>query len=587
MADEPLGRELGARFVVESELGRGRASVVYAARDRRDGAPVAIKRWMPPPVDAPRARAHLARAVEVGQRLDHPGIVRVRAVHHEGDCALVVMDRALGQTLSARVADGGPLTAAEVQALGLALAAALDHAHGQLVLHGDLHPDHVVLDEDGRAVLLGFGGGASGRARSLEGLDYAAPEVVGGEAPDARADVYGLGLVLYFATTGQLPKRPSAQLPPAPAERGHRPSAVATGVPPWLDVIVRRATMADPRQRFATMALMSRALDGHHWGGHIAATSGAYCLACAEPISGARRLCRACEAAPVAQGDRLVSVDVAASGGNTRVRQRLEHLLGDTVDRPSLEDVARGQRPLVRVRERDVVRVVARLEREGLRLRIPTAGRSWLPTLRSAAVAAAAGGAGHVALVAGLWPLAVLGFGAAAVGLAYVVVAGRRPVLAGRPLDAPAVIPPALWLRCARVLERLGDHAMRGVLVDLAELASEASRPDGAHDAREVVPRVVQLFEAAVAAAEALVRVERVLAYTAPPHDSSQQRTADEARTALVQRLLSGLTTMSTLVVGSPSSGAARALEEATADLAREVELREQALAEVEALTRA
>jgi hypothetical protein len=587
MADDVLGRELGARYVVEAELGRGRVAVVYAAHDRQDGAAVAIKRWVPPPVDAEPARARLARAVELGQRLDHPGIVRVHRLHYDGDCVLLVMDRAPGQTLTARVAERGPLTAAEVQTLGLELAAALDHAHGQLLLHGELHPDHVVIDDDGRALLLGFGGGASGHARLGEGLDYAAPEVIGGEAADARADVYGLGLVLYFATTGQLPKRPSAQLPPAPADRGHRPSAAASGVPPWLDVIVRRATMADPRQRFATMALMSRALEGHHWGGHIAATSGAYCLACAEPISGARRLCRACEAAPVARGDRLVSVDVAASGGNTRVRQRLEDLLGATIDRPSLDDVARGQRPLVRVRERDVTRVVERLERDGLRVRVPSARRTWLPTLRSAAAAAAAGGAGQVALSAGLWPLAVLGFGAAAVGLAYVVVLGRRPVLERRPLDAPAVIPSALWLRCARVLERLGDHAMRGVLVDLAELAAEASSPEGAHDAREVVPRVVQLFEAAVTAAEALVRVERVLAYTAPPHDTSQQRTADEARTALVQRLLAGLSTMSTLVVGSPSSGAARALEEATSDLAREVELREQALAEVEALTRA
>ena len=118
------------------------------------------------------------------------------------------------------------------------MAAALSAAHRRGILHRDVKPQNILLDPDGRARLTDFGSakldgqlGVTGSGTLAGTLAYTAPEVLAGRRGDARADVYALGLTLYYALTGDLPERSSPHLPPTPSRSGFRPRRCAPAVP--------------------------------------------------------------------------------------------------------------------------------------------------------------------------------------------------------------------------------------------------------------------------------------------------------------------------------------------------------------------
>ena len=91
-------------------------------------------------------------------------------------------------------------------------------------------------------------------------VGYLAPEVIEGQIADPRSDVYALGMTLYFALVGHLPKGADANLPPTPLPAGQHPREKRADVPEWLDEIVARATCAEPGHRLETAERLARAL---------------------------------------------------------------------------------------------------------------------------------------------------------------------------------------------------------------------------------------------------------------------------------------------------------------------------------------
>jgi serine/threonine-protein kinase len=169
--------------------------------------------------------------------------------------------------LSTRVRDRGPLPPDEVAHIGRAIALALSAAHRRGMLHRDVQPANILLDTDGRAQLGAFGatripGAAPGRETTGQPMsrDFIAPEVLAGQRGDARADLYALGMSLYFGLTGRLPDRSSPHLPPPALTDGQRPSLVRADVPGWLDDAIARATAVLPADRFASAARLADAL---------------------------------------------------------------------------------------------------------------------------------------------------------------------------------------------------------------------------------------------------------------------------------------------------------------------------------------
>lgn len=206
-----MNQPLAGRYQFESEIARGAAGVVHRARDLITGETVAIKVLHTEAADEPvMAEAFLDEA-EVLSELNHPGIVRPRDLIVNGDVMALVMDLVEGTDLRRRLAEGGPLSPAGAAQLGAELSQVLSVIHDAGIVHGDVKPGNIMLPHDGGPVrLIDFGVArrVATTGHPTHGTpDYVAPEIVAGEASSAKADVYGIGLVLFEALCGRNPYR--------------------------------------------------------------------------------------------------------------------------------------------------------------------------------------------------------------------------------------------------------------------------------------------------------------------------------------------------------------------------------------------
>jgi len=161
-----------------------------------------------------------------------------------------------GPTLAQLVTEHGPLPDASVRALAAGLAQALGDIHSRRIVHRDLKPANVILSVTGpRVIDFGIaramdGMGMTATDELLGTVNYMSPEQLAGRDVTGQSDVYSLGAVLVYASTGKTPQRPVLTAGPAPGQRG----APGLGdVPPGLRALIARCLRPDPRQR-ATLA---------------------------------------------------------------------------------------------------------------------------------------------------------------------------------------------------------------------------------------------------------------------------------------------------------------------------------------------
>jgi len=205
---------LDAQFEVLRELGRGGTAVVYLARDRANGTEVAVKVVRSKYVDDEEARARFDREARLVAQLHHPNIVPVRAVIDlEGSGIAIVMEHLSGRTLRQVLSSDGFLTPPHAHGVIRDIASALDVAHAAGIVHRDVKPENIFIEDDGRAVLADFGLARSMTADTeltMHGVAlgtpaYMAPEQIDGAMLDGRADIYGLGLVGWEMLSGRRP----------------------------------------------------------------------------------------------------------------------------------------------------------------------------------------------------------------------------------------------------------------------------------------------------------------------------------------------------------------------------------------------
>ncbi len=204
------------RYELLEQVGSGGMAVVYRGRDTALDREVAVKLLHPHLAEAPESRARFSREARAVARLSHPGIVEI--YDYAGDAmaeAYLVTEFVRGRTLRAfarEVGFGGP----EIGLLvGRALADALVHAHSAGVIHRDLKPENVLVQEGEHPAvkLADFGIArilASEERMTLTGAlvgspNHMAPEIVEGKEADARSDLFSLGTILYWLSTGRLP----------------------------------------------------------------------------------------------------------------------------------------------------------------------------------------------------------------------------------------------------------------------------------------------------------------------------------------------------------------------------------------------
>lgn len=246
---------LAGRYRLDALLGRGGAADVHEGFDLRLERPVAVKVFR----TAGEARPEEERFSEeafLQARLQHPGLVTVYDSGREEGTPFLVMELIKGPTLRARISGegGGALSPAEVGVLGAALARALAHVHAAGVVHCDVKPSNILIDETGAPHLADFGIArpADDTVRTAPGVltgtaAYLAPEQVMGREVGPAADVYALGLTLLECLKGEL-EYAGAPLEAAIA-RLHRPPVV----PAFLDGgparLLTAMTAQDERER--------------------------------------------------------------------------------------------------------------------------------------------------------------------------------------------------------------------------------------------------------------------------------------------------------------------------------------------------
>jgi DNA-binding SARP family transcriptional activator len=273
------GDALDGRYRVERELGRGATAATYLAADLRHGRAVALTVLHADLAATLEARRFL-RAIRAAARLQHPHVLPLFDSGESAGSLYYVTPYVAGGSLRARLTSGGPLPVAGAARLARSLAAALDHAHRERIVHRGVRPECVLLagePEAPHAMLGGFGIARAIDAALEERLTiaghavgdprYASPEQARGEPRiDGRSDLYALGCVLYEMLVGAPPpagpgdrsaplvvRRAMAREAPHPRDR--RPD-----VPSWLDAVVARALAPHPADRFATGAEMAAAI---------------------------------------------------------------------------------------------------------------------------------------------------------------------------------------------------------------------------------------------------------------------------------------------------------------------------------------
>jgi serine/threonine protein kinase len=215
---------LRERYLLETQLGNGGTAIVFRAVDQRrvagdvdDGRRVAIKLLRPELRDRPHSVARLQREFRQTQAVAHPNIVRFLDLDCDGDAWFIVMELLSGETLRPllrRVAPSG-LPLAEASRIGCAVGDALVHAHSRSVTHGDVKPGNIFLTDDGGVRLFDFGVAPESLAKNPDNTGvpvaaaatraYASPEMLAGEAPEPRDDVFSLACVIHEMVSGRHP----------------------------------------------------------------------------------------------------------------------------------------------------------------------------------------------------------------------------------------------------------------------------------------------------------------------------------------------------------------------------------------------
>ena len=273
---ESLRTALGARYDIERELGRGGMGAVYLARDRELDRPVALKVLPPEFALVTDLRERFLRETRTAASFSHPNIVPVFSIEERDGLLAFAMGFVEGESVSQRVKRSGPLSVREIVRLLQDVGYALAYAHGRGVVHRDIKPDNIMLERaTGRALLMDFGISRTINTKAFTpGItrvgevvgtpEFMSPEQAAGDELSGRSDLYSLGLVAWFAATGELAisgentqkiivRQITETIPPIGLRR--------TDLPAPLADTIDRCLRKDPEERFANAEALVETLD--------------------------------------------------------------------------------------------------------------------------------------------------------------------------------------------------------------------------------------------------------------------------------------------------------------------------------------
>jgi eukaryotic-like serine/threonine-protein kinase len=267
---------LAERYVLETEIARGGMASVWRARDQVLARPVAVKVLHRHLSEDDGFIERFRREALAAARLAHPNIVAIYDTGSETsedgmERHYIVMEYCDGGTLADINAGVGAVAAGRSVAIGRSICDALEFAHQQGVVHRDVKPANVLMTSDGTLKVADFGIAKAAFVSSditttgaiLGTVTYLSPEQARGLEPDARSDLYALGVVLYEMVSGRPPFHEESQI--ATAMRHLRdvpppPRSIRAGIPRALESVIMKALEKDPDDRFGSAREMGAAL---------------------------------------------------------------------------------------------------------------------------------------------------------------------------------------------------------------------------------------------------------------------------------------------------------------------------------------
>ncbi len=266
-------RTLNGRYRLDDLIGEGGMAVVYRGYDLILGRVVAVKLLRAQFVSDENFLLRFTREAQSAAKLSHPHIANVYDVGHDGDTHYIVMENVNGPNLKDLIRRQGPFTVDGAAFILRQMAEALDTAHRHGLVHRDIKPQNILVDEAGQVKVVDFGiakglsdANLTEAGTGMGTVHYVSPEQARGERATPASDIYSTGVVLYEMLTKELPFDADTPVgvamqhvsapPPSPIE--FNPS-----IPPEVDAIVLRALAKNPEDRFPTAMALAVALE--HW----------------------------------------------------------------------------------------------------------------------------------------------------------------------------------------------------------------------------------------------------------------------------------------------------------------------------------
>jgi formylglycine-generating enzyme required for sulfatase activity/tRNA A-37 threonylcarbamoyl transferase component Bud32 len=260
------------KYRIVEEVGRGGFADVYKVVDTTLDRTVVLKFLEPRLLREPTFVERFQREAKLAANFKHPNIVFIHEFGWEAGTVYIAMEFLEGRTLKEVILQEGALPPRRVVNMVGQIASALDYAHGRGLVHRDIKPSNIMVGADDHVTVMDFG---IAKAATLTALtttgrifgtpEYMSPEQAEGEEePDARSDVYSLGVMVYEMFTGQVPFSGTT---PLSVMRGHadklppRPSEINPAVSPAVETVLLKALAKKREARYQSAGEMARALE--------------------------------------------------------------------------------------------------------------------------------------------------------------------------------------------------------------------------------------------------------------------------------------------------------------------------------------
>ncbi|MEV1333131.1 serine/threonine-protein kinase [Micromonospora costi] len=262
---------LSGRYRLDERVATGGMGDVWRGTDLVLGRQVAVKVLLPTLVSDPDFIARFRAEARIMAALRHPGIVQVFDCGEDdlpdgGRADYLVMEFVEGEPVSKRIEAAGRLEVAETMSIVAQVAQALNAAHRRGIVHRDVKPSNLLVQEDGTVVLVDFGVARSTNVTSITSTNavpgtalYMAPEQAAGRPVSGATDIYALGAVAYCCLTGAPPFTGENPLQVAVKHLDDEPPELPHDIPEAVRALVARALQKDPGDRFSSGAAMADA----------------------------------------------------------------------------------------------------------------------------------------------------------------------------------------------------------------------------------------------------------------------------------------------------------------------------------------